>query len=290
MKTVVNRAFEELVRPENKEKVRRRPVLQRGIAASAIFLSVGAGAYQYSSQQAAGVVPNATLSAEDIDRGRNSNLQRADIAIDTSQARREDLRRAAVEMHDNEVVSTAAAYSANVLTDLVPVQQSERGASGIVSQRVSSTDNFQVYDQDRCDSASDTTREVSVDTLLYPGGIGVMTLRIGASACRSVDISAMTLSVQMEHPGRNEFNLEAALAQIQTNPASVEVSSLQVEHGGERAYISNTLRGTGLAGETISIKDHTGEVVRPSSYEEAEQSAEKANTLALDVLKTVRSD
>lgn len=284
MKTRQYEAMDTLVQAVGRPEV-RPSFIRRGLAASAIFFSVGAGAHHYSDQQAAGITPAASTLAVNRNDEKNSSFvaSKTDGVIE----QRNEMRRASNILQDNDVVRSVAAYSAEALTGQITIEQEVAGGSGIVSQRASSLDGRIEHEGERCANNQEMSPEVMVDTMLYPGGVGVMTFRIGEMACKTAlkNTNSVTLSVEMKHPGRANFNLGEALTQIREDPSSVAVASLQVKSADQQAYISNTQMGTGRKGDTVSIKNNTGEIIESRSYQEAEQVAQKANHLARDVLR-----
>lgn len=287
MKTRQYEAMDTLVQAVGRPEV-RPSLIRRGLAASAIFFSVGAGAYHYSDQQAAGITPAASTLVVNSNDEVNSPFvaSKTDSVIE----QRNEMRRASDVMHDDEVVHSVAAYSADVLANQVTIEQEVGGGSGIVRQRASSIESRVEAGDERCADDQKTSPEVMVDTMLYPGGVGVMTFQIGEMACKTAlkNTNSVTLSVEMQHHGRANFNLGETLSQMRDNPSSVAVASLQVKRADQQAYISNTQMGTGRKGDTVSIKNNAGEIIESRSYQEAEQVAQKANHLARAVLQDTK--
>lgn len=263
---------------------------RRTLAGAAIFLSVGAGGmWHQAGQEASGVAADRVVSERDNQQAATGvTRDRVTEQPHATDVRRSEMRQASASIHNNEVVQTVV-EKVNYETQGEMVSQGGSSREQMmVTQRISTG----IYDRQEskapCHEGGPTRSDAEVSAELYPGGKGLVSIRLGESACRGdvyVPSRSVTMSLELTHQGRDTFSLTQAMQEISDDPASVRVASLQVRNHEQQAYMSNAQLGTGQASENFYVRNAKGDLVEPESPQEARSYAAEANTLALDTVR-----
>ena len=287
MTTARNQSFDQDLRRSSRE--RNWPLSKRkSLAALAIFGSVGVGAFMQSDGTAAGVERTSSSFAESSAKSSIATAPRTAEQIAHVYAR-EDMRDAADYLQNEEVVQAVVGRVAEVIDGVDVVRTEDGGDKPVYAQTINNYRNAEDFELACTEGGEGDIPAVEVSSTLYRGGIGVLTMRLGSSACRSVDTptEAVTLTVEVQHEGRETFDIHEAVYELYNDPSKAEVSSISVNRNNEKVFVTNSLPGTNLAGDEFYAADQSGEVVTPATHEEAAQIASKANQLALEVARTL---
>lgn len=271
---------------ERKTGSRRR----KTIAALTTFACVGIGGFAQSDRPASGLASIAPVSYD------SSNLPPLPATpVNTENASQvyqyEEMRGASDHLQNDEVVKAVVDRVAEVIAYEEVVRSDGDPSRTVVGQTINNYHNNTTTPEVCIAQEGEVmTPDVEVNAALYRGGTGVLSIRLGSSACRNgsvVSQEAVTLTLEVQHDGRETYDIREAVYELSNDPSSAKVSSIGADRNDESVYVTSTLSGTGLKGEKFYTLDATGDLVRPSSHAEAEQIAAKANQLALEVARTV---
>lgn len=206
----------------------------------------------------------------------------------------DELREASEYLQNEETVRTIANRALGIMDGSSLHEVSNEPNERIFRQTVSNYNELSGPDGMPCTDDDDTTSPVlEMSAIAYQGGSGVIDIRLDSAmspgVCRGTEYPhrSVDVSVEVAHDGKSTFDLKEVVEKIAQHPSRAAVTSLSVAHDDERLYITNsTQRGTGLSGDGFSIKNEMGEV-QPSTLREAQEIADRAQFLAVDVTRNL---